>query len=56
MRLVAVNDEYQCPKCFKFFDGPDDHDKCKSDKRPSTPKKSLNTIDADPDMYGRADQ
>ena len=50
MRLI-VEDRYQCPKCFVFFDGPHDHVKCKKDWRPIIRKKSLNSVDADPDAY-----
>jgi len=54
MKLIKINGEYQCPKCFRFFKNSTDHIKCSSDKRRFAKSKSLNTIDSDPDMYGQS--
>lgn len=54
MRLITLNGEFQCPCCLKFFETADGHDNCKKDKRPAMTKKSLITVDADPDAYGHS--
>ncbi len=54
MRLITINDEFQCPCCFKFFPDADGHDKCGKDKRPAASKKSLRSVDADPDAFGHS--